>query len=537
MSSLSTAALREAARALEPRVRPLRAAPARPTGRYVLYWCTTALRAEENPAFERALVAAHKLAQPLVVYHGLSSRYAHANDRITGFVLEAEPALRAAFEARGARYVFALDRGERGTRWLDRVADGASVVVTDEFPAYDVRAWAQRFALRFDGPVLAVDAACVVPMQSTGRAYERAFAFRERVAPQWSALLEPVVALPDPPLFSQDEPLLSALDTVVDPTSMADLIATLPIDHTVPRSPVLRGGIDAALARWAAFSQGPGAPVLHGAERRLARWLELLASDGLVSMLDPRSARAKAPLTAAARRLLAPLEERVRREVRARSIARSSTGWTVTDADGQRYECERMVLATPAPQALELARTSIQNDPRALDDEALARLSAARYSRTLVAMALCEGEGDVGPYDRAIEGDAVLSRLIVERLDGEPSPMLAIVAHASEAFSEAHYDEGEDGPWGEALIERARALCGAGAVVARDQKRWRYSRVVSAANEKAPPFVALDARATLFAIGDGVGFSAERRDADAAWDSASALASWLLAKSADGLPP
>jgi hypothetical protein len=60
---------------------------------------------------------------------------------------------------------------------------------------------------------------------------------------------------------------------------------------------------------------------------------------------------------------------------------------------------------------------------------------------------------------------------------------------------------------------------------------------VSTANEKAPLFVALDARATLFAIGDGVGFSAERRDADAAWDSASALASWLLAKSADGLPP
>ena len=140
MSSLTAAALRDAARALEPRVRALRVAPARPTGRYVLYWCTTALRAEENPAFERALIAAHKLAQPLVVYHGLSSRYAHANDRITGFVLEAEPSLRAAFEARGARYVFALDRGEPGTRWLDRVADGASVVVTDEFPTYDVRA-------------------------------------------------------------------------------------------------------------------------------------------------------------------------------------------------------------------------------------------------------------------------------------------------------------------------------------------------------------------------------------------------------------
>jgi photolyase PhrII len=253
MSAMTSSALRDASRALEARVRVVRAAPARPTGRYVLYWCTTALRAEENPAFERAVLAAHKLDQPLLVYHGLSARYAHANDRMTGFVLEGEPSLREAFCRRGARYVFALDRGERRTRWLDQVASEASVVITDEFPVYEVRAWVERFAARYDGPVLAVDAACVVPMRSLGRGYERAFAFRERVTPLWKSAMAPIEALPAPRAWEGDVALDPTVDTVIDPDAIADVLASLPIDHSVPRSAVLRGGSERANERWSEY--------------------------------------------------------------------------------------------------------------------------------------------------------------------------------------------------------------------------------------------------------------------------------------------
>lgn len=754
-------------------------------------------------------MAAHKLDQPLVVYHGLSARYAHANDRITGFVLEGETALRRAFESRGARYVFALDRGTTRTKWLDRVADGASVVVTDDFPVYDVRAWVERFAQRFDGPVLAVDAACVVPMRSLGRAYERAFAFRERVSPLWKSLLEPIASLPAPRALEHTESTLDEIDTVIDASAISDLLATLPIDHTVARSPVLRGGIDAAFERWTAFTKKPGAPIdeydakrndaldddgvsrmsaylhwgmiwagklarealardsdgadkwvdellvwrelawhfcahnpgyadvasaipkwaretlsqraqpmfaptelamelgetgnalwdaaqqrlrrdgylhnnlrmtwgkqivawvhapanalaileslnhryaidgrdpasyggllwtmgqfdrphprtddfgtvryrdtkthakrldvrayssrgldryrdlgrvlvvgaglsgtscaraffdagvdvtvidkgktvggrvasrrvgesafshgaprLHGSALRFGRWLALLESDGLVTRDDDSSARAKRPLTHAIKRLLAPLQERVRCDVRAVEIQKTATGWTVTDANGRTYECERLVVSAPAPQAAALVGTSIRDGVSPIDEAALARLASVTYAQRLVAMALCETtEGASEPmvgFDREIAGDELVSRIVVEAVEREGRAMMALTVHASDAYTAQRYDEGEDGPWAEALIERARSIIGAGSVVARSQKRWRFSRVREvSANVDGRAFVALDRDETLFAIGDGVHRSERGFDAEAAWESGAALASWLMGRASE----
>ncbi len=261
---------------LGPRTRVLRAGDPSPSGRYVLYWCTTALRAEENPAFERALLAAHKLAQPLLVYHGLSARYAHASDRLTGFVLEGEPSLREAMTRRGARYVFALDRGGPPQRWLARAAAGASVVVTDDFPTYDVRRWVGRFVERATVPVLAVDAACLIPMQSVGRAYTRAFAFRDAVSPRWADAMRPIPELPPPPVFSERD-LPDVPDDEVNPRALDALLASLPIDHAVPRSRALEGGAPAALGRWREF-------ITHGIKSYDARRNDALDDDGVSRM-------------------------------------------------------------------------------------------------------------------------------------------------------------------------------------------------------------------------------------------------------------
>jgi photolyase PhrII len=272
----SSADLKEFARNLAPRTRVLRSGEPAPSGRYVLYWCTTALRAEENPALERALLAAHKLEQPLLVYHGLSSRYAHANDRLTGFALEGEPSLREAITARGARYVFALDRGGPSHRWLDRAAAGASVVVTDDFPTYDVRAWVERFVERATVPVLAVDAACVVPMQAVGRAYTRAFAFRDAVASRWADAMRPLDAL-GPPRRWQEHDLPEVPDVRVHPDEIDALLASLPIDHAIPRSSALQGGAPAALSRWREFSA-------HAIKEYDARRNDALDDDGVSRM-------------------------------------------------------------------------------------------------------------------------------------------------------------------------------------------------------------------------------------------------------------
>jgi photolyase PhrII len=241
---------------LQERTRLLKTGAPRRDAAYVLYWMTTALRAGENPALERALLAAQKLSLPLVVYHGLSARYAYASDRHHRFVLEGEPELRAGVEARGATYRFFLDDGRSRDRVLDRLARRAAVVVTDEFPTFDVAVWVERFVARADCPVLAVDAACVVPMRLLGRPYERAFEFRRDAAPLWGARLRPVPAIA-PPRPLADTVALEVTDTRADLDAIPALLAGLPIDHAVPPAPDRRGGAAAGRARWRLFMDGP----------------------------------------------------------------------------------------------------------------------------------------------------------------------------------------------------------------------------------------------------------------------------------------
>jgi hypothetical protein len=212
---------------------------------------TTALRASENHALERALLSAHRLQKPLVVYHGLSARYAHASDRIHHFILEGEADLAAAIEARGATFVHHVEGAPSRERPLDLLVERACLVVTDDFPTYDVRTWVQRLAARAPCAVLAVDAACVVPMRVVGKAFDRAFAYRDAVRDRWNRGMDPLPALPPPPALAT--PLPFAGEPPPPPARLPSLLASLPIDHSVPVAPERPGGERAALARWTRF--------------------------------------------------------------------------------------------------------------------------------------------------------------------------------------------------------------------------------------------------------------------------------------------
>ncbi|MCX7415184.1 MAG: hypothetical protein NTY25_01650, partial [Planctomycetia bacterium] len=67
------------------------------TGRYVLYWTHHALRADENPALDVAMLLAETLELPLIVYQGLSEKYRFASDRHHTFILEAARDLEASY--------------------------------------------------------------------------------------------------------------------------------------------------------------------------------------------------------------------------------------------------------------------------------------------------------------------------------------------------------------------------------------------------------------------------------------------------------
>ena len=233
----------------------------RPEGAFVLCWLRCALRAEENPALDAALHLAGAQGLPVLVYLGLSERSGWASDRLHAFQLQAMRELVGALRARGVPAVVHVERpGHRGPV-LRQLVSRAAAVVLDDVPLGFLHSWAERLARACPAPVLAVDAACVVPMEVVGRAYDRAFAYREataaerraRVSAPWSEAPAPTAApgstaLPALPF----EPVeLEAQDDA----ALARLIASCEIDHSVPAVRETRGGSSAGLERWRRFRE------------------------------------------------------------------------------------------------------------------------------------------------------------------------------------------------------------------------------------------------------------------------------------------
>jgi predicted NAD/FAD-dependent oxidoreductase/deoxyribodipyrimidine photolyase len=158
-------------------------------GTFVLHWMHTALRVEENPALDTARFLATRLNLPLLVYQGLSERYPYACDRHHAFILQGARETHRELAAAGIPSVFHLERpGHRGPH-LRTLAGRAAAVVTEDFPTAPISDWLPRVAERAAGPVFAVDTACVVPMRLVGRAYDRAFSYRDATAAMRAARL------------------------------------------------------------------------------------------------------------------------------------------------------------------------------------------------------------------------------------------------------------------------------------------------------------------------------------------------------------
>lgn len=237
------------------RVRWVNHKPVHPGGAYVLYWMRTAARGHENPALDAAIGIANQLGLPVLVYHALSERYPYASDRHHRFILEGARDASREVSARGIRYVFHLERpGHRGPH-LKALAQEAALVITEEMPVAPLEQWTSRLAGDASVAVCCVDTACVVPMQRVGRAFTRAFRFREatnamraaRLTHRWSELQPAVparsVALPFHPVPLQD-------------ADLSALIAACDIDHSIGPVPHTPGGASAGYRRWSRFAQG-----------------------------------------------------------------------------------------------------------------------------------------------------------------------------------------------------------------------------------------------------------------------------------------
>jgi len=220
------------------------------TDDYVLYWTHHALRTDENPALDVAMLLAEKLELPLIVYQGLSEKYRFASDRHHTFILEAARDLEVKYAQLGLTYALHVDRaGNRHLR-LAHLAKSAAVMVTDDFPIEATKKWTERFAQANWCPILLVDTACIVPSRLVGKAYDRAFAFRDATA----KLYRDRVNCPWPTCAARTNPATIPFETLqLSSQSIARLVSQCEIDHSVGPVADTAGGSDAGYARWQTF--------------------------------------------------------------------------------------------------------------------------------------------------------------------------------------------------------------------------------------------------------------------------------------------
>jgi predicted NAD/FAD-dependent oxidoreductase/deoxyribodipyrimidine photolyase len=250
---MSTSALDQLPDGLRARSRALNADPLRRGGDFVLYWCHHAARDHDNPALDAACHLAVALDRPLRVYQGLGGAHRHNSDRHHTFILQGAHELHAALSARGIDHLTWLPQDEREPSPLNRLLPRACALVVEDFPAPPFPRWTQRWAQRAGCATLAVDAACMVPMASTRRRFDRAFAYREAIQAHFTAALDaPAVACPEPPRW-QGPAESFALDWQAFDLDCA--LAACRIDHSLPPVADSPGGMAAGYTRWENFKQ------------------------------------------------------------------------------------------------------------------------------------------------------------------------------------------------------------------------------------------------------------------------------------------
>ena len=158
-----------------------------------------ALRGHENPALDLAIVTAERVGLPVFVYQGLSERYRYASDRHHAFILEGARDAQNEISSRGIGTAFHLERRTHNGSHLRQLARQAAVVITDDLPTEPITGWVEQLSAKIDTPIWLVDTACVVPMKLVGRAYDRAFAYRDATSKLMEKrLFQPWPEQPDP---------------------------------------------------------------------------------------------------------------------------------------------------------------------------------------------------------------------------------------------------------------------------------------------------------------------------------------------------
>lgn len=234
------------------RLRNVNDRPARPDGAYVLYWMNAYRRTRYNFALQTAWEEAQSRGVPLLVLEAIGVDYGWASDRFHGFVLDGMKDNAARL---GAAYYPYVERASgQGHGLIAALAKRAAMVVTDDWPGFHLPKLVAAAGRAVDVAMVAVDSNGLLPVADApdDKAFPTAYAFRRHLQKRLSTHLSDLPT---------EEPLPQHLPTPeVDPSIEARWprtfevdIATLPIDHTVPRVTAFPGGERAAHARLQRF--------------------------------------------------------------------------------------------------------------------------------------------------------------------------------------------------------------------------------------------------------------------------------------------
>ncbi len=241
-------------------------------GKYVLYWMKHAVRAHENPALDVALQISENLSLPLLVYQEISEEEPYASERRFAFEIEGARDVQQELRQRSIDYLFWIQR-RNSSCLLDNLAAEAAIVVAEDMPVPSERDAKQRLHDNSEVPIWLVDTACIVPMQVAGKAYDRAFVYRQQTAKERASRVEAIYDEIDyrpSPMPNLKLPVseidLGHLDLTLllssglssgsssPPSSvLASLLASLDIDHEVKPVGDTTGGSTAGYQRWRSF--------------------------------------------------------------------------------------------------------------------------------------------------------------------------------------------------------------------------------------------------------------------------------------------
>lgn len=252
MSAFDGTMLPDAMSFNQARIRRLNETSVDKSAPYVLYWMQSARRLSWNHALDYAITCAKQLGKPLVVYEGLRLDYPWASARFSGFIIEGmrDNAARAA-ELGICYWPFVETTAQPARGLLRKIVEGASLVVTDDFPCFIIPDQTKAVA-SFSKAVFAVDNNSVVPISLLGTPPFAAVHLRRRLHQNFENAFKHLSAK-DPALGELATAAIEPPFQPVDLSNLDTLIASLPVDQSVARVSSKPGGTRAARAQLHAF--------------------------------------------------------------------------------------------------------------------------------------------------------------------------------------------------------------------------------------------------------------------------------------------